>query len=115
MSRAFLEAMVKWEGHRILADVLTHTEDGLKKALEHLLSESRKIVPYKTGHLSDSGGIDIQGREGSVFYDTPYAVEMHENLAIRHPNGRKAKYLERPALDQAGIMFDKLGKAVELN
>ena len=39
----------------------------------------------------------VKARESiKVGYDTPYAIYVHENLAMNHPNGGQAKYLEAP-------------------
>ena len=32
-----------------------------------------------------------------VGFDTEYAVRIHEDLSLNHPNGGQAKYLEQPA------------------
>lgn len=44
-------------------------------------------------------------RDGSartaVGYSIPYAVRIHEDLEMAHPNGGQAKYLEQPARTHA--------------
>ena len=37
---------------------------------------------------------------GTVSYDTPYAVQVHEDMTAHHPSGQ-AKFLEQPASDGA--------------
>lgn len=73
---------------------------GVGLAAEHLLGESRKIVPHETGVLERSGRASTQtsGSEvtGAVSFDAPYAAKQHENTHYRHKKGRKAKYLEGP-------------------
>lgn len=70
--------------------------DGLRQALEHILTESRRIVPLEEGTLERSGRVSVDGMEGAITYDTVYAVPQHENLDYRHAPGRTAKYLEKP-------------------
>lgn len=54
----------------------------------------------------NAGGIKMELRRrgktarsyrASVSYTAPYAVYVHENLAMNHPNGGQAKFLEIPA------------------
>ena len=70
-------------------------------ALDYLASVSKQQVPLDTGALMNSCVVDVNedGSEGTVSYDTPYAVEQHENMQYNHQRGRKAKYLEDPCND----------------
>lgn len=70
--------------------------EGLRRGLEHVLAESRKIVPLDEGTLERSGRVDVDGLDGAVSYDTVYAARQHEELTWRHAPGRMAKYLEIP-------------------
>lgn len=70
--------------------------EGLRRGLEHVLAESRKIVPLDEGTLERSGRVDVDGLEGAVSYDTVYARRQHEELTWQHAPGRSAKYLEIP-------------------
>jgi ketosteroid isomerase-like protein len=70
--------------------------EGLRRGLEHVLAESRKIVPLDEGTLERSGRVDVDGLNGSVSYDTVYARRQHEELTWKHLPGRSAKYLEIP-------------------
>lgn len=78
----------------------TGADRGVALAAEHLLGESRKIVPHETGVLERSGRASTENKgaqvTGAVSFDTPYAVKQHENTNYRHKKGRKAKYLETP-------------------
>ncbi|WP_370420337.1 minor capsid protein [Streptomyces sp. QH1-20] len=76
---------------------------GLRLAAEHILAESRKIVPLEEGRLERSGTatVDEGTLTAAVAYDTPYAARQHEQLNQRHSPGRSAKYLERPMGSEA--------------
>ncbi len=67
------------------------------------MQKSREIVPIETGTLERSGTVtvDEQNLTATISYDTPYAVAVHEDLAMRHDEGRTAKYLERPFNEEA--------------
>lgn len=96
-----------WQGGRLWTGRGRRlASDGLRRALEHLLAESRKQVPLDEGTLERSGRVDVDGLEGSVSYDTVYAVRQHEELTWRHLPGRKAKYLEDPARTERPVMLD---------
>jgi hypothetical protein len=83
------------------------TKSGSKRAtwmaLDHLASVSKQQVPLDQGPLKNSCAVDVNddGSQGTVSYDTPYAVVQHENTWYRHQRGRKAKYLEDPAFDSS--------------
>ena len=82
------------------------TKNGCKRgtwmALDHLASVSKDQVPLDQGPLKNSCVVDVNedGSQGTVSYDTPYAVVQHENMQYNHQRGRKAKYLEDPAFDR---------------
>lgn len=73
---------------------------GVGLAAEHVLGEAKKIVPHETGVLERSGRADNEktrnGARASVFFDTPYSIDQHENTHYRHKKGRSSKYLEKP-------------------
>jgi hypothetical protein len=96
---------------------------GLTVAAEHVLQESRVVVPLEEGTLERSGRVDVDeaGLEAAVSYgdggDTSYvksadrtagydgtfdlgdvAIIQHEDLTFAHAPGRTAKYLEGPLM-----------------
>lgn len=68
----------------------------IAKALEFILQQSKEIVPYKDGILEASGSTDIDAAKakGTVFYDTPYAVRLHEHPEYDFQGKGQGKYLE---------------------
>ena len=87
--------------------VKSSKKKGVWAACDHYLTVSKDEVPLDQGTLKASGSVDVadDGSQGTVFYDTKYAVRQHEELGYRHQRGRKAKYLEDPINDptvQAG-------------
>lgn len=91
---------------------------GVGLAAEHVLGEARRIVPHDEGTLERSGRADNEqtknGARASIFFDSVYAVDQHENMHYRHKKNRKAKYLEDP-LNQStskvrGIIGDEIRK-----
>ncbi|MEV4457013.1 minor capsid protein [Microbispora sp. NPDC049633] len=81
---------------------------GLRKAAEHLLQASRELVPIEEGTLERSGvaSVDEDELRAAVSYDTVYAVRQHEDLTLKHDEGRQAKYLEEPMQSERGTMLD---------
>ena len=83
------------------------TKQGSRKAtwmaLDYLASVSKAQVPLDQGPLMNSCYVDVNddGSEGTISYDTPYAVVQHENTQFHHQRGRKAKYLEDPVFDKS--------------
>lgn len=86
---------MNWGGRRIWTNSgRQRASNGVRLGLEHVLAESNKIVPLDEGPLQRSGKVDVDGLDGTISYDTPYAVRQHEDLTYRHAPGRQAKYLE---------------------
>ncbi|GGW41354.1 minor capsid protein [Streptomyces xantholiticus] len=97
---------MSWQGGRLWGGRGQRlASDGLRRALEHTLSVSNQQVPLEEGTLERSGRVDVDGLEGSISYDTVYAVRQHEELTWRHLPGRKAKYLEDPMASERAVML----------
>ena len=81
---------------------------GLKLGVEHVLQVSRRQVPIEEGTLERSGAtsVDEGNLTGAVSYNTNYAVRQHEDMSLRHDDGRKAKYLEDPMRTEADAVRD---------
>lgn len=81
-------------------------------ALDVLASASKSQVPLDTGALMASCAVSVSddGSEGTVSYDTPYAVVQHENQSFNHQRGRKSKYLEDPCND-GGVQSSMISAA----
>lgn len=97
---------MRWEGNRLgRGRGRRAAEEGLQKALEHLLTEANKLVPLDEGTLERSGRVVRTGMNGMVTYDTVYARRQHEELTWKHLPGRSAKYLEIPFNRDKDIML----------
>ncbi|GAA1026823.1 hypothetical protein GCM10009557_05880 [Virgisporangium ochraceum] len=99
-------ATVEWNGEEIKKKVRAAAIQGITLAAEHLLGESRTLVPLEEGTLERSGTVvvDETNLRATVTYDTPYAVRQHEELNYRHAPGRQAKYLETPMATERDTM-----------
>lgn len=106
---------IDWQGSAVDSAMRVGATRGLTRAAEFVLSNSRLVVPIEDAILSRSGAtsVDSTNLEASVSYDTPYAVRQHEDLSLRHDQGRTAKYLERPLVNtreqQARIIAQSMG------
>lgn len=103
-------AEISWNGDDIVAELRDATPQGLRLASEHLLQVSRTQVPLEEGTLERSGTatVDEDKQEAAVSYDTVYSVRQHEDLTLRHDQGRKAKYLEDPLHQERETMLEIL-------
>ncbi|GAA1455461.1 hypothetical protein [Nocardiopsis tropica] len=95
----------RFDAGKAIAAGRAGAERGLGMAMEHLLGESRKQVPHEESTLERSGTAVVDGLEGAVYYDTVYARRQHEEETWRHDPGRKAKYLEDPAIAEKDTML----------
>lgn len=87
-----------WDGPRVERKLRGAAVAGLGQWSELILQRSREEVPLDEATLERSGvaSVDPDDLTAAVSYDTPYAVEQHENMQFNHAPGRKAKYLEDP-------------------
>lgn len=92
---------IKLDRSKINGTISSCRKKAVWAALDYLASQSKDQVPLDTGVLKNSCSVDINadGSEGTVSYDTPYAVVQHEATHYNHQRGRKAKYLEDPVYD----------------
>ncbi|MFC8584224.1 hypothetical protein ACFUGD_06665 [Streptomyces sp. NPDC057217] len=97
-------ARVTWNGPAIQRAQRAGAVQGLRLSAEHLLAETRKVVPIEEATLERSGvaSVDETTLTAAVSYDTPYAVRQHEDMDLRHDAGRTAKYVERPLVENSG-------------
>jgi len=96
-----IKLKIKLDKEKIRSITKNGTQKGTHMALDHLASVSKDQVPLDQGPLKNSCYVDVNadGSQGTVSYDTPYAVIQHEKTSFNHQRGRKAKYLEDPVND----------------
>src|SRR4051794_1672276 len=99
------------EGHEAAA-LIEWLRSGAQEALPALGEELKRRAientppdperdPDPNVRLADNFVVRVYGDFVSVSNETPYAVRQHESLQFEHPNGGRAKFLERPALEMA--------------
>lgn len=75
---------------------------GLEKVVQEMRARTRKL----------------QTTSLVVGYSAPYALRVHEDLAMRHPRGGQAKFLEQPmreySVQIAQVVRDEVAKGSEL-
>lgn len=86
----------------------TVVADALRDTADWLLQEANRTVPHQEGTLQDSGGTDYAELFGvqvaSVYYGgaaSAYAVRLHEHPEYHFHYGRRGKWLELTAQEQA--------------
>lgn len=106
---------IQWNGAAVTKEMRAGAVRGLHLAAEHVLGESRLVVPIEEATLSRSGATSVDASEltAAVSYDTPYAARQHEDLTLRHDPGRTAKYLEKPLTETRGDQAQIIGAAIK--
>lgn len=87
-----------------LAAVRGAAEPAVLAGMEFLREQSNRTVPIEEGTLERSAQASADGQRGAVSYDTPYARRQHEDTRLRHDQGRRAKWLELTAKEQAAAI-----------
>ncbi len=77
--------------------------------MEHGAEESSREAPIEEGTLVRSAHVSVDQPNGvvQISYDTPYAIVQHEDQSLRHDDGRKAKYLEDPMVQQVAPVAEQ--------
>jgi hypothetical protein len=67
----------------------------VRKSAEILLQISKDHVPHDKGILENSGSTDFisDPPTASVFYDTPYAIRLHEHPELNFQGKGRGKWL----------------------
>jgi hypothetical protein len=81
----------------VVAGVKKASTRGMSLAAEHVLGVAKQQVPIEEHILEESGFTSVDGTHhirAAVSFDTPYAVRQHEDMTLKHDEGRNAKYLE---------------------
>jgi len=67
----------------------------VRKTAEILLEKSKDHVPHDKGTLENSGSVDYieTPPTASVFYDTPYAIKLHEHPEYKFKGKGQGKWL----------------------
>ena len=89
-------------------------EQGVKLAVEHLLTEANKSVPHDDGTLERSGETSTDGTRGAVSYDTPYAARQHEDMSLHHDGKGRAKWLEATMAQEANTVGKIIATAAQV-
>lgn len=98
---------------------ITEVAKGLFAEAENVMGSAKELTPVDTGALRASGHVQLPvEKQGEVSVtlgfggvSTPYALKVHEDLAVFHPNG-EAKYLERPFLAAIPGMDQRIGERI---
>lgn len=87
---------------------------GVALAAEHILGESNKKVPIEEDTLMRSGTVstDPGSFTAAVSYDTPYAARQHEDMTLRHDQGRTPKYLENAMNSEVQVAAEIIRKTI---
>lgn len=108
------DVTITWHGDAISAAVREAAARGLLLGAEYVLGEAVELVPLDEATLARSGVASVDEAEltAVVSFDTPYAVEQHENLQLRHAPGRQAKYLEQPLNASGDVVLALVAKEI---
>jgi hypothetical protein len=105
-----MSRILNWRGGILANEAKSAVEEALYQSGEIILTQAKDLVPKATGSLEGSGVVERQRDGVIVGFNTPYALEQHENIGLRHPDptnplsvsGRQAKYLQVPVDQNRG-------------
>lgn len=88
--------------------------DGAEDAMDFVGEEGSRIIPHETGDLDNSFEVsrDDTTRTVAGSYDTPYALRQHEDMTLRHDDGRSAKWFEKSLNSNADKIVEIIAESV---
>ncbi len=104
-----------WYGDLVRAVVHKAGDEGTREAAEAVLELANEHVPYDEGDLEASGDVNrgqsrygptgqFAANEWFVFYDTPYAVRLHEHPEYHFQGKGEGKWLEHAIEQRAAFV-----------
>lgn len=115
-----MSVFMRWYGDDVKKKLYKAAAGALRDSAEHLLTEANKTNPYREGTLERSGStlVDEKSLEAVVYYDTPYAIRMHEEPGLNYTDPKaRWKWLEMTVNEQADnvqkYIAQKIGEAME--
>lgn len=84
----------------------------VRKTAEILLEKSKDHVPHDKGTLENSGSVDYieTPPTASVFYDTPYAIRLHEHPEYRFKGKGQGKWLVNAKNNNVQVLKTAMAK-----
>lgn len=111
-----MSTTMKWHGDEVIKKIHEAQVKALRDSVEHLLTEANKTNPYREGTLERSGSTDVDesSLQGSVYYDTPYAIRMHEEPGLRYTDPKaRWKWLEMTVKEQTDKVLEYIKRSLE--
>lgn len=111
-----MSTTMKWHGDEVIKKIHEAQVKALRDSVEHLLTEANKTNPYREGTLERSGSTDVDesSLQGSVYYDTPYAIRMHEEPGLKYTDPKaRWKWLEMTVKEQTDKVVEYIRKHLE--
>ena len=111
-----MSTTMRWHGDEVIKKIHEAQVKALRDSVEHLLTEANKTNPYREGTLERSGSTDVDegAMQASVYYDTPYAIRMHEEPGLKYTDPKaRWKWLEMTVKEQADKVVEYIKKCLE--
>jgi hypothetical protein len=111
-----MSVFMRWYGDDVKKKINQAQIKALRDSVEHLLTEANKTNPYREGTLERSGSTDVDesSLQGSVYYDTPYAIRMHEEPGLKYTDPKaRWKWLEMTVKEQTDRVVEYIRKHLE--
>ena len=97
---------------RLAAQARAALTEALQAEAERILEASYPLVPVDTGALLTSGRVLARTDGAEIRYGVPglvdYAIKIHEDTTLNHPNGGTHHFLSAPLFAATGDMPQRL-------
>lgn len=109
------EINFKWHGKGVTEEVEELAVRAVRIGAEVLLEKSKDHVPHDKGILENSGATDYDTDPpiASVFYDTKYAVRLHEHPEYNFKGKGQGKWLENATKENKDLILKAIAKVLK--
>lgn len=105
---------IDWEGAKAEAIIGKEGDRGVGDAANMVLKGTNQVVPLEDGILMGTGAISEENGVFAIYYDTPYAVRMHQNPEYNFGNGRKGRFLKNTMGQSRKRILEFFAKALKV-
>ena len=105
-----------WNGAAVQSVVTNAIMEAVESARDELLRKANETIPIDTGMMLQSGQVDVDRDRlhAEISYSTPYVIRQHEDTTLRHTNGRRARWLELTAIEEAPRLGQWVARQVKV-
>ncbi len=102
--------MFFWNGGLVGAMVEVRGRESVRAGAERILARANRTVPFREGHLKESGAVTVDGTQAAISYDTVYAARLHQHPEYNFSPPGRGKWLTLAIEEERGDTLESMAK-----